>query len=313
MAPSIPQSVAVHPLVLLSVVDHYNRVCRDTKKRAVGALLGSVEKGRVNCTNSFAIPFEEDEREPSVWFLDHNFVENMLGMCRKVNAREVVVGWYSTGPEIRAGDPDINELMRSFTEKPVLVIIDVKPKDLGLPTEAYFAVEEPKENGKVQRSFQHLPSEINASDAEEVGVGHLLRDIKDSGVSTLSGNIQSKVAALRSLLSRLRQLEVYLKLVADGTLPVNNEIFFNMQDIFTLLPSFDAEQVVKSFAVKTNDMTLVLYLSSLIRCIVALHNLIDNKLALRQAEKHRAEESRLTDSTEEGNTASPPKPRFPFV
>jgi len=27
-----PNSVVVHPLVLLGVVDHYNRVCKDTNK-----------------------------------------------------------------------------------------------------------------------------------------------------------------------------------------------------------------------------------------------------------------------------------------
>jgi 26S proteasome regulatory subunit N8 len=31
--------VVVHPLVLLSVVDHYNRVAKDTKKRAVSKQL----------------------------------------------------------------------------------------------------------------------------------------------------------------------------------------------------------------------------------------------------------------------------------
>lgn len=44
----------MHPLVLLSVVDHYNRVAKDTKKRVVGVLLGSVSKGEVDVTNSFA-------------------------------------------------------------------------------------------------------------------------------------------------------------------------------------------------------------------------------------------------------------------
>ena len=38
-------SVVVHPLVLLSVVDHYNRVARDTRKRVVGVLLGSTHRG----------------------------------------------------------------------------------------------------------------------------------------------------------------------------------------------------------------------------------------------------------------------------
>ena len=35
------EKVVVHPLVLLSIVDHYNRVARDTRKRVVGVLLGT--------------------------------------------------------------------------------------------------------------------------------------------------------------------------------------------------------------------------------------------------------------------------------
>ena len=49
-----PEQVVVHPLVLLSVVDQYNRVAKDTKKRVVGVLLGESYKGRIDATNSFA-------------------------------------------------------------------------------------------------------------------------------------------------------------------------------------------------------------------------------------------------------------------
>lgn len=52
--PGVPDKVVLHPLVLLSVVDHYNRVARDTKKRVVGVLLGETYKGQVDVTNSFA-------------------------------------------------------------------------------------------------------------------------------------------------------------------------------------------------------------------------------------------------------------------
>ena len=78
--------VVVHPLVLLSVTDHYNRVAKDTRKRVVGVLLGSRTKNRVDVTNSFAVPFEEDLNNPKVWFLDHNFLENMYWMFKKVNS-----------------------------------------------------------------------------------------------------------------------------------------------------------------------------------------------------------------------------------
>lgn len=56
--------VVIHPLVLLSAADHYHRVAKDTRKRVVGAILGQVKKGSVEATNSFAVPFEEDLRNP---------------------------------------------------------------------------------------------------------------------------------------------------------------------------------------------------------------------------------------------------------
>ncbi|KAA8492984.1 26S proteasome non-ATPase regulatory subunit 7-like A [Porphyridium purpureum] len=277
----VPNSVAVHPIVLLGVVDHYNRVCKDTKKRAVGVLLGHTARGKVSCTNSFALPFEEDERAPDVWFLDHTYLEAMMAMFRKVNTKETIVGWYSTGPKVRQGDHEIHELMRSYHHDPVLVIIDVKPKDLGLPTEAYVSVEQSQEDSSVRKIFAHLPSEIEAVEAEEVGVGHLLRDIQDSSVSTLTGELAGKLAAMRSLLSRLHELQSYLVQVSQGKLPLNQDIMYNMQDIFNLLPAFNVESLVNSFAVKTNDMMLVLYVSSMIRSIIAMHNLIDNKILLK--------------------------------
>jgi 26S proteasome regulatory subunit N8 len=51
------EKVVVHPLVLLSIVDNYNRVAKDTRKRVVGVLLGSSFKGTVDITNSYAGSF----------------------------------------------------------------------------------------------------------------------------------------------------------------------------------------------------------------------------------------------------------------
>lgn len=58
------ENVVMHPLVLLSAADHYHRVARGTRKRVVGVLLGQVSKGSIDVTNSFAVPFEEDSKNP---------------------------------------------------------------------------------------------------------------------------------------------------------------------------------------------------------------------------------------------------------
>lgn len=69
----------------------------------------------------------------------------MRDLFKKVNAREKLVGWYHTGPKLRASDLEINDLFKRYTPNPLLVIIDVQPKEVGVPTDAYFAVEEIKD------------------------------------------------------------------------------------------------------------------------------------------------------------------------
>ena len=69
----------------------------------------------------------------------------MNDMFKQVNAREKLIGWYHSGPKLRASDLEINELFKRYTPNPVLVIIDVQPKEVGVPTDAYFAVEEIKD------------------------------------------------------------------------------------------------------------------------------------------------------------------------
>lgn len=89
MSTKVVETVVVHPLVLLSVTDHYNRVARDSSnRRVVGVLLGETWKGRVDVTNSFAVPFEEDPKEPGIFFLDHNYLETMYTMFKKVRERD---------------------------------------------------------------------------------------------------------------------------------------------------------------------------------------------------------------------------------
>ncbi|XP_022116400.1 26S proteasome non-ATPase regulatory subunit 7 [Pieris rapae] len=291
----VTTKVVVHPLVLLSVVDHFNRMGKiGNQKRVVGVLLGCWRaKGVLDVSNSFAVPFDEDDKDKSVWFLDHDYLENMYGMFKKVNAREKVVGWYHTGPKLHQNDVAINELIRRYCPNSVLVIIDAKPKDLGLPTEAYRAVEEVHDDGSpTTRTFEHVPSEIGAEEAEEVGVEHLLRDIKDTTVGSLSQRITNQLLGLRGLHSQLSEIRDYLVQVGQGSLPMNHQIIYQLQDIFNLLPDILSDNFADNLYIKTNDQSLVVYLAALVRSIIALHNLINNKITNRDAEEGKKDEAK---------------------
>eukprot|EP00401_Gymnodinium_catenatum_P083445 CAMPEP_0117575536 /NCGR_PEP_ID=MMETSP0784-20121206/62255_1 /TAXON_ID=39447 /ORGANISM="" /LENGTH=93 /DNA_ID=CAMNT_0005374605 /DNA_START=150 /DNA_END=427 /DNA_ORIENTATION=+ len=92
-----------------------------------------------------------------------------------------MMGFYSSGPKIKENDLKISALFKRFCAyEPVFAIIDVRPGVVGIPTTAYEAVDEVESEGKeIQRVFKHIACTIEAEEAEEVGVEHLLRDIND--------------------------------------------------------------------------------------------------------------------------------------
>jgi len=305
--------VTVHPLVLLSVVDHYKRVAHGTRKRVVGVLLGEVIRENVDVTNSFAIPFEEDSRNPAIFYLDHSYLEIMLSMFRKINAKERVVGFYSTGPEIRPNDSRIYSLMKRFlpelTVTPlVLVIIDVRSDQTAVPTTAYCLMEVLDENyvrssniytivneanttssnkmlsPQMTQTFSHIPCQIGAIEAEEVGVEHLLREINDPTIPTLTNLLESTDSSMGSLASKLITLKNYCETTVENPKAiVNQEIIRNMQEILNILPNLNVEEFLQSLLIQNNDTHMIIYLSSLIRTVIALHDLINNKIRYNEA------------------------------
>ncbi|KAI3653363.1 hypothetical protein MP228_001310 [Amoeboaphelidium protococcarum] len=309
---NLPECVEVHPLVLLSVVDHYNRVASNTSKRVVGVLLGQSRGGVVNVANSYALPFEEDEKDTSVWFLDHHYLQDMFELFRKINSTERVVGWYHSGPKLRASDLEINQVFKRYIQHPVLVIINVEPSDQpGLPTNAYVAYEDIRDDGTAtMRTFEHLPSQITSEESEEIGVEHLLRNVKDTATGDLASRVEQKMTSLGRLGEHLSQIQSYLGKVLAGQLPVNQPIMNNLQKILNLLPDLSNEQVAKSFNVVNNDRLVSVYLASLSRSIVALHELIDNKLqnkeqvqALELAKDQAEQDKKLIDNLAATNSS----------
>ena len=170
----------------------------------------------------------------------------------------------------------------------------------------------------------HTPSIIEAEEAEEIGVEHLLRDIRYVAVGTLSTRITSQLQSLQGLHLRLRDIGTYLQKVIDKELPVNHAILGNLQDVFNLLPNLSnptastsaelqgmrengreqSAELARAMSVKTNDQLMSIYLSSLIREITAFHDLIENKIQNRQQQESEGKKDiEDKDNEREGRTS----------
>jgi 26S proteasome regulatory subunit N8 len=111
----------------------------------------------------------------------------------------------------------------------VTVTVDVHLQIVGIPTDAYFAVEEiedvrgchsvlspislhcisyiyasgtysPLQDGTgTRKRFLHAPSAIEAEEAEKIGIEHFLRDIKDLMTMTLTTCVSEQPSLLQIL------------------------------------------------------------------------------------------------------------------
>lgn len=82
-----------------------------------------------------------------------------------------MIGWYHSGPKLRASDQEINDLFKRFIAKPVMVIVDVRPQTVGIPTDAYFAVEEIKDVSRVTSLYFipiTFPSKGRDGDSQDI-------------------------------------------------------------------------------------------------------------------------------------------------
>merc|ERR1719222_1047427 len=86
-------TVKVHPVVLLQIIDSYERRNPDAV-RVIGTLLGTSDKTGVEVTNCFCVPHNESEEEGAV---ELDFAKDMFDLHRKVNPQETIVGWWATG------------------------------------------------------------------------------------------------------------------------------------------------------------------------------------------------------------------------
>ncbi|XP_054528349.1 26S proteasome non-ATPase regulatory subunit 7-like [Pan troglodytes] len=230
----VVQKVVVHPQVLLNVVDHFNRISKvGNQKCTLHVLLRSWQMKVLDVSSSFTVPFNEDDKDNC--FLAHDYLKNTYRMFKRVNARERIVEWYHIGPKLHKNDTAFDEIMKRYCRNSVLVTSDMKPKDLGLPTEAYISVEVYEDGTSALKTFEHVTSETGAEEAKEIGVKHLLQDIKDTTVGTLSQCITNQVLDLKGLNSKLLGTRSYLEKVATGKLSTNHRFIYQLQ-VFKLLP-----------------------------------------------------------------------------
>ncbi|KAM5556625.1 eukaryotic translation initiation factor 3 subunit F [Rosa sericea] len=268
----------VHPLVIFNICDCYVRR-PDQTERVIGTLLGSVlPDGTVDIRNSYAVPHSEFSEQVA---LDIDYHHNMLISQQKVNPKEVIVGWYSTGLGVTGSSVLIHEFYSGEVPNPIHLTVDTGFSNGEGTVKAYVSSNLSLSHGEQQQAggrqagdrqlplaaqFQEIPLDLRMVEAERVGFDILKTTMTDK----LPTDLEGMEASMERLLALIDDVYKYVDSVDEGRVAPDNNVGRFLWDAVESLPKLSPAIFDKLVNDSLQDNMLLLYLSSITRTQLTL-------------------------------------------
>ncbi|CAN1257060.1 Eukaryotic translation initiation factor 3 subunit F [Linum perenne] len=284
-------SAKVHPLVIFNICDCYVRR-PDQSERVIGTLLGSVlPDGTVDIRNSFAVPHNESSDQVALDIAYHN---TMLASHQKVNPKEVIVGWYSTGLGVTGGSALIHDFYSDEVSNPVHLTVDTGFRNGEPAIKAYVSVNLSLGSTQLAAQFQEIPLDLRMIEAERIGCMYLPSSLiatsfifhaslfcqgnkmfavdilKTTMVDKLPTDLEGMEASMQRLLALIDDIYKYVDDVVQGNTAPDNSVGRLLSEIVASLPKLSPAVLDKLVNDNMQDHLLLLYLSSITRTQLSL-------------------------------------------
>ncbi|TFK64045.1 Mov34-domain-containing protein [Pluteus cervinus] len=256
--PRPPNNVTIHPVALFSILDHYLRRT-DSQDRVIGTLLGTRTETEVEVKSAFAVLHSETSEQVAV---DMEYHRTMYDLHHKVNTKEVIVGWYSTGSNLNTYSALIQNFYSQETAPHQAIHIAlntgvVEGETAGV--KAYISSPVgvfPKPENCV---FVPVPVELRFHEAERSGLDLLLNTATTSQPISDLELIETSIQNVSSMLDRVL---TYVRAVLAGEKKGDPAIGRYLMDTLGASTE-DLER--GSFNTSLQDTLMLSYLANLVR------------------------------------------------
>lgn len=193
--------------------------------------------------------------------MDIEYHHNMYMSHQKVNPKEVLVGWYSTGFGVSGGSTLIHEFYSKETTNPVHLTVDTGFTHGETSVKAYVAINLSLGDRPLAAQFQEIPLDTRMIEAERVGYEILEKTVVDK----LPNDLEGMEASMKRLLALIDDVYKYVDDVVEGRLPPDNNIGRVIADTLASVPKIPPAVFDKLFNDRIQDNFALVYLSSLTR------------------------------------------------
>lgn len=261
----------LHPVVVLSILDHYKRRTLNSS-RVVGTLLGERKGDTIYIKNSFPVPHDEQHDQVAV---DMEYHRTMLSLYQRVHSKQFVVGWYSTGDNISYLSSlihgvyrnEVHQSSHTTTLQPVHILVDVSLNTTTMPINAYTSQNISYQQRDICSVFESVSYELHAYESERIGVDALINGVPVSdeldAPATMLGDIDNLQHAMIRLLDALEICSAYVDRVCSGDETANIELGEQISNALQQIPNIDTLTFQNMFTTHLQDLLMLVYLANI--------------------------------------------------
>jgi translation initiation factor 3 subunit F len=253
----------LHPTVLFNICDSFIRR-NDQQERVIGTLLGSISAdGTVEIRNSYAVPHSEQADQVAV---DIDYNRTMYELHQRVNPKEVVVGWYSTGSNLSPSDTLIHDFYGREVANPVLLIVDTAFAEEKVNIKVFVSTLLTLGERQLAAQFHEVQLDLRLVEAERIGFDVLKKTMVEKLPNDLEG-LEATIERLQEMIDRVFR---YVDGVLEGQIEPDNSIGRFLADTMSAVPRISSDAFDKLFNDSVQDLLLVLYLANLTKTQLTL-------------------------------------------
>jgi COP9 signalosome complex subunit 6 len=279
--------VSLHPLVLLTISDHYTRTRLDAESsvpaaaaaqnvRIVGIILGTQNGREVEVCNCFEMIVKQDAG--LVQSYDAETLSKRLDQFKKVYLDYELLGWYTNGTAPHATDLAIHKQIAAINENALLLQIDnaaaYRTSTKDLPLTIYETKVTMSAAGQADISLVPVSYRIASVEAERIGVDHVAHTTP-GGSSQLTAHLMGMYGTIKMLNIRVKSLQRYVAAARKGEVPYDHVIMREVNSLCYLLPAIDTAEFRDRLASEASDALLVTYLATLTKVSGTANDLVE--------------------------------------
>uniref|UniRef100_A0A3Q1LYB3 COP9 signalosome complex subunit 6 n=1 Tax=Bos taurus TaxID=9913 RepID=A0A3Q1LYB3_BOVIN len=258
-------SVALHPLVILNISDHWIRMRSQEGRpmQVIGALIGKQEGRNIEVMNSFELLSHTVEEKI---IIDKEYYYTKEEQFKQVFKELEFLGWYTTGGPPDPSDIHVHKQVCEIIESPLFLKLNPMTKHTDVTCPWGFLL-----------LTLCLTYTLATEEAERIGVDHVARmTATGSGEnSTVAEHLIAQHSAIKMLHSRVKLILEYVKASEAGEVPFNHEILREAYALCHCLPVLSTDKFKTDFYDQCNDVGLMAYLGTITKTCNTMNQFVN--------------------------------------